>query len=67
MSGRAPAPPLPLAPAPVAPVVIKLKDWVTNNQIKVPLLENICNSAAFRVWLIKFEKYLKFNVILYVW
>ena len=70
MSGT--APPLPQlvlapAPAPLAPVVIKSKDWVTNKQIKIPLLENNCNSAAFRDWLFKIEKYLQFNEILWVW
>ena len=42
------------------PVVIKSKGCVTNKQIKIPVLENQCTPAAFRVWLIRFKKYLKF-------
>ena len=69
MSGTAPSLSiaLPSAAAPIAPVVIKSKDWVTNKKIKILLLENNCNSAASRGCLIKFEKYLKFNEILWVW
>ena len=44
--------------APAIPVVIKSRDWVTNEQIKILVLEIQCISAAFRVWLIKIEKYL---------
>ena len=53
--------------APAIPVVIKAKDWVTNKQIKIPILENQCSPAAFRVWLIKFEKYLNFVELLEIW
>jgi hypothetical protein len=49
------------------PVLIKSKDWVTNRQIKIPILENNCSTAAFRVWHIKFEKYLAFTDIVDIW
>ena len=72
MSGTAPIPASRTGTAPgtggIAPqVVTKSRDWITNKQIKISTLENNCNSAAFRVWLIKFEKFLNFNELLWVW
>ena len=49
------------------PVVIRSKDWVTNKHIKIPILPDNCSPAAFRVWLIKLEKYLEFIEVWHVW
>jgi hypothetical protein len=72
MSGAAPIPvprtgTAPGTGGPASQVVIKCRDWIQNKQIKIPTLENNCNSAAFRVWLIKFEKFLNFHELLWVW
>ena len=52
---------------PTIPSVIKASDWITNKQIKVPILEDGCNTAEFTSWKVKFERYLKFSKVLEVW
>ena len=47
--------------------VVKASDWITNKQIKVPILVNDVSPAEFRAWVIKFEKYLKFSKVLELW
>ena len=51
----------------ITPTVISACDYITNKQIKIPMLENSTNSGIFRVWLIKFEKYLDFIKVIDVW
>ena len=51
----------------ITPTVISACDYITSKQIKIPMLENSTNSGIFRVWLIKFEKYLDFIKVIDVW
>jgi hypothetical protein len=48
-------------------MVVSSSDWITNKTIKLPYLEDDIDAAGFRSWIVKFEKYLRFNKVYHVW
>jgi hypothetical protein len=47
--------------------VVSSSDWITNKTIKLPYLEDDVGTAEFRNWMVKFEKFLRFNKIYHIW
>ena len=60
------APPPPPPPKTVDDV-IRASEWITNKLIKIPVLEDHCSTANFRAWNVKFERYLQFQKLDYIY